>query len=180
MDKAPLSVFFSEHLSFFQHVCWPLHVTWIWQIGSQSHKQPYFLSLHPYLLLFQAFLHMMTRVCLHLISFLTSHPSPIIITRQHHVCYSHAPGSQCGFLSELPSAKEILCVECDPRVHVNHPHRQLQLYGGRNLQKHKGSALTPARSWASWMQSKSGIMFVMAVRMRSPAVIECFCFHLSF
>lgn len=62
-----------------------------------------------------------------------------------------------AFLSELPSAKEILCVECDPPVRVNHPHRQLQLYGGR---KSAGTEVVARRSTpraSSWMQSKSGI-----------------------
>lgn len=162
-NEAPLPVFFSEHHSSFSSMSvgfsmWPEydklshnHIS-NWTSSACVHT---FFSFRIWSIIWwQVF------VC---ISSPSSHfhSSPIIITHQHHMCYSHAQGSQCGFLSELPSAKAILWMECDPQVRVNHPHRQLQLYGGRNLQEKKGSASTQARPWASWMQSKSGILFVM-------------------
>lgn len=94
---------------------------------------------------------------------LSTPPPPSPITRQHHACRGHAPQSQCGFLCALPSAKDIFCVEHDPRVHVNHLRWQFQLRRVGNLRQTKGFCLDAAVVVGSWAEV-----------MRSPAVIKCF------
>lgn len=66
----------------------------------------------------------------------------------------------------LPSAKDIFCVEYDPRVHVNHLRWQFQLRRGGNLRQTKGFCLDAAVVVGSWAEV-----------MRSPAVIKCFYFN---
>lgn len=68
-------------------------------------------------------------------------------------------------------------MECDPPVHVNHPHRQLQLHGGR---KSAGTEVVarigPHHGPPPGCRANQGLRLPMGARMRSPAVIESLLF----